>query len=393
VTTGAKWALWCAIALWGCGGVTQTGGGAPCEDSTDCGNDERCISGSCRPVNVDPGDGGASGTGGRNGGGRKASGGSPPSAACGDGIIQATERCDKNAFGANTCASATMGASPVGTLRCSADCLVDTSACHASGFAGAPSTGGAPSSPYTCFDNQATSLPRALPIPPTYPNPGTAEPPPPVECCGDGMCVPAIAQTQFGQASCGPGEMCMPYSQPAPLPCHLKIGNLALEGACVPDCHARQDVHAGAPQAGDCQGVEPMVCQPCFDPLTGASTSTCFDVREPTAIYAECGWTPDGQSFGRCTPPEVAKSYGFDPGSFPTDNCVADDVCVPTTKLLEPRSCYSMCDSTVGPGMCMPVYLFNHRYPRLIGMFSACPGGETCMSCVDPITGAGTCDQ
>lgn len=51
----------------------------------------------------------------------------PPPAYCGDGIVESGEACD-GSLGSMTCATATMGALPHGTLKCT-KCLFDTTGC------------------------------------------------------------------------------------------------------------------------------------------------------------------------------------------------------------------------------------------------------------------------
>ncbi len=50
---------------------------------------------------------------------------------CGNGHIDANEECDGPLFNGKTCSTETMGADPAGSLSCTTDCLVDTSACSA----------------------------------------------------------------------------------------------------------------------------------------------------------------------------------------------------------------------------------------------------------------------
>jgi hypothetical protein len=66
---------------------------------------------------------------------------------CGNGRIDPGEACDGPVLGSLTCASATMGARPVGLLRCSSTCTVVLTGCSQSfgggGFTGAGGTQGA----------------------------------------------------------------------------------------------------------------------------------------------------------------------------------------------------------------------------------------------------------
>jgi hypothetical protein len=61
---------------------------------------------------------------------------------CGNRRVDRSEQCDGTALRGNTCATATRGAKPYGTLRCSNQCRFDTSACMASGSGGTGGTGG-----------------------------------------------------------------------------------------------------------------------------------------------------------------------------------------------------------------------------------------------------------
>ncbi|HYC56155.1 MAG TPA: hypothetical protein VEL28_14570, partial [Candidatus Binatia bacterium] len=52
---------------------------------------------------------------------------------CGNGTIQGGEACDTTALGDATCSSATGAARPDGALSCSSSCVLDTSCCAAPG--------------------------------------------------------------------------------------------------------------------------------------------------------------------------------------------------------------------------------------------------------------------
>ena len=61
---------------------------------------------------------------------------------CGNRRIDKGEQCDGSNLNNETCASATMGARPSGTLKCSRSCKFDTTGCKASGAGGAGGSGG-----------------------------------------------------------------------------------------------------------------------------------------------------------------------------------------------------------------------------------------------------------
>ncbi len=87
---------------------------------------------------------GAAGQAGSSGGG---AGGAK--AVCGDGVRAGVEQCDAADLGGATCASATGGVAPTGTLSCFANCTFDTLAC-VHGGAGAGGGGGAGGATTTC---------------------------------------------------------------------------------------------------------------------------------------------------------------------------------------------------------------------------------------------------
>lgn len=61
---------------------------------------------------------------------------------CGNRRIDPGEQCDKQNLNGETCASATMGSRPGGTLRCTNRCRFDTRRCSG-GTGGTAGTGGA----------------------------------------------------------------------------------------------------------------------------------------------------------------------------------------------------------------------------------------------------------
>ena len=69
----------------------------------------------------------------------------PPAKTCPNGKIDTGEVCDGTQLGGKTCDTATSGAKPTGTLKCTATCTFDTSGCTAAagtgGTAGTGATG------------------------------------------------------------------------------------------------------------------------------------------------------------------------------------------------------------------------------------------------------------
>jgi hypothetical protein len=78
---------------------------------------------------------------GTGGSGGASVGGSGFGANCGNGVIEGGEVCDGTVLNGKTCNTATAGAKPTGTLRCSASCTFDTSGCVGGGGIGGSAGG------------------------------------------------------------------------------------------------------------------------------------------------------------------------------------------------------------------------------------------------------------
>jgi hypothetical protein len=88
---------------------------------------------------IELGDGANGGSGGRGSAGAQPHGsGGKTQPRCGNGRIDPNEDCDGANLGSQTCASATMGTAPVGTLGCTKACTLDVTDCSFSGIGGSP---------------------------------------------------------------------------------------------------------------------------------------------------------------------------------------------------------------------------------------------------------------
>ncbi len=77
------------------------------------------------------------------GGSDSAGGGTNGLSTCGDGLLEQGEACDCENLGGETCASATLGRLPEGTLGCSTTCVLQLTDCRSTFAAGgATGTGG-----------------------------------------------------------------------------------------------------------------------------------------------------------------------------------------------------------------------------------------------------------
>jgi hypothetical protein len=148
---GGRWirlAFWGGVVLAsfespGCGGIVREGG-----------------------RDQDGGTGGVEGLGGALGAGSAIPhppplpyGGSAPAQRCGNGQIDPGEACDGTLLGGTTCGVITMGTQPVGALRCTSTCALDSSGCRSAGIGAGGAIGsggftgaGGRSSEVACYD-------------------------------------------------------------------------------------------------------------------------------------------------------------------------------------------------------------------------------------------------
>lgn len=106
-----------------------------CETDADCLNGQVCDGNVCAPLeNVDTGAPSRppQGTGGRS-----------STSTCGNGTVEPGEACDGSDFNGESCATATMSPGVIGTLRCTATCMLDLRGCRVSPDAGATGRAGA----------------------------------------------------------------------------------------------------------------------------------------------------------------------------------------------------------------------------------------------------------
>ncbi len=139
-------------------------------------------------------------------------------------------------------------------------------------------------------------------------------------------------------------------------------------------------------------------CVPCFDPLTGKDTGSCYlgcDIgpREPAKLYAQCCVRAGAASpLGTCIPQELVPTS--QQSNLDVDTCVAGKaLCVPHEQL----------DKTVGPsckatgsiggeyaGACVSACLKFDFLSSLGIAQGTCDGLHLCAPCKNPITGAST---
>lgn len=254
------------------------------------------------------------------------------------------------------------------------------------------------------------------------------------DCCGGlGTCTATAdltddsASGNYGFSDCVPDMdmVCAPKpNDELPLPdggmlptCTTTIGNLDLEGRCLPSCFTLGNPQAGNLNAGDCPtdlGIEDLICAPCYNPTDGEPTGACeregdMPVDPAPEPFAKCGAfpAPEGgvqpdDAPGVCVPVALIEQSGNSVDQIPQDVCPDGELCAPIGKVEDTRSCFTTCmaESIIGPagpGTCIAPYLVEASMEgahELI-MQTSCPAGELCAPCISPLdmTSTGACDN
>ncbi|HVU03220.1 MAG TPA: hypothetical protein VHE30_15775 [Polyangiaceae bacterium] len=154
IRAGGWWRVPFCIAVVGAA-VYSPGCGGQVLDANVHGDDPDASGPVSGAGSVSSSSGGGSGVAGRGGkgGGKPAtgSGGAGTKAVCGNGVREVPESCDGKDLGGATCAAATMGAYPTGTLFCTKTCDWDMTRCTRTGGGGATGAGGTTAAD-GCFD-------------------------------------------------------------------------------------------------------------------------------------------------------------------------------------------------------------------------------------------------
>jgi hypothetical protein len=275
---------------------------------------------------------------------------------------------------------------------------------QASGRGGAGGAGGAggtnPADLYTCK--------------PAAPQPGGSALAGAACCGGLGVCTknptgPAAASYGLSECKAGQDLKCVPSlggesdagsddagvgvgsaSCRVELPANL-IGNLDLEGRCVPSCFVASDPSASNLGRSTCSADSK--CAPCYSPITGETTGACSQAgdrpRQPAPPgFKKCG---DGD-IGYCVTAGAAAMSGMNV-MLPQLTCVDGEVCAPKLRVLDAQACFAHCDSQIGgPGACIAAFIIPEANRSFL-VKSSCAAGEVCAPCVSPLdnTATGAC--
>jgi hypothetical protein len=284
-----------------------------------------------------------------------------------------------------------------------------------SGGGGASGSGGADGGDvYTCYASQNKN-----------PDPGGSAAAG-ADCCHKvGTCtarsaVNASIAASLGKSDCSGDLLCAPKnpSMVMGLPngmipkCKGTYGSLSLEGRCLPRCLTLGNKAAASLSAGDCPttlatalGIpaEEVVCAPCFNPIDGMPTGACSQFNDAPADpapspFPTCGGFDGGAPLGLCVPQALVQRVAMDTTLIPQDTCQSGNLCAPKNKILDPNMCFTKCEAAVGgAGVCVATYIVEgpnspgKGFSGILGQGTpACPMGETCTPCINPLADSST---
>lgn len=220
---------------------------------------------------------------------------------------------------------------------------------------------------------------------------------------GKGQCLPkrnlsrVLADAdlkRLGQDSCATESeaLCVPEKWTGPSGARVDHCRLAgeLEGRCLPSFLPAVAGQAARLQQRGCETGD--LCVPCFDPLTGESSGACLigsdKPVDKARTFGECCG-----DLGRCLPKETLLQSL--PEQFleqlSEDSCAknSDALCVPEKWLGEAGPQVDSCRAAGAlEGRCLPSCLPQVTKLRDRLAQETCGGGQLCVPCFDPVTGA-----
>jgi hypothetical protein len=191
---------------------------------------------------------------------------------------------------------------------------------------------------------------------------GMSQPP----SCGNGIIDPGelCDGANLGGETCGSATM-----NSAP------VGTLACTRGCFPDTSSCR-----SPGSGGAGSMTPIYECHLYGPISPP-------VSPPDGGAQLCGSWMGGPAMGMCLKAEPQGDL-----AIAQDTCDVGDLCIPLTKIGEPR-CFEQCESELGgAGACVPTYVVEAS-PGGAGLSdvlgqATCEVGETCTPCIHPIDGS-----
>lgn len=179
-------------------------------------------------------------------------------------------------------------------------------------------------------------------------------------------------------------------------------GSLSLEGRCLPKCFVA-GMAAAANLAQETCSAKDLVCAPCYNPIDGTDTGACKQApgdspkEAKPATFKKCGALKAGDpDTGICVPEALvtdpvqqqALKTAFTGDAGVVDLCAAGQVCAPALKAMDLNACFKHCNSIVGPGACIPIYLVPAgQRSALSSTPDVCDKTtEMCAPCLNPLS-------
>ncbi|HEX5657910.1 MAG TPA: hypothetical protein VFX59_11980 [Polyangiales bacterium] len=221
------------------------------------------------------------------------------------------------------------------------------------------------------------------------------------DCCGElGRCVPtpfvpADNASQLDGTGCAASNLCVPETlarNPKAVAPSCRIVSTGAEGRCLPACLPQIAARASQLTQETCAAGN--LCSPCYDPVSGASTSACdlggdTGPKEGPITFGWC--CNDGQyNQGRCVPiplvPEKSRPQ------LGRDTCESDELCAPRPGLDDPKWVPQTCrePKSGAEGRCLLACLPSIASQLNKLSVGSCEGNARCAPCFDPLTGNNT---
>jgi hypothetical protein len=190
-----------------------------------------------------------------------------------------------------------------------------------------------------------------------------------------------LADCNSGAGKCVPDKFLVTGGKFIVETCHSLLG---AEGRCLSKCLGAVASQADRLPQDTCDTDE--VCAPCWDPVTGESTSACniscdTGPTEEKKVFASCC-----SNLGVCVPTGVVPTAQA--SLLGVDTCTGGDfLCAPSALVdpaAKPPTCTSVGDSE---GRCVPDCLPSVQGVKDFLPVDTCQTGEICAPCYDPRTG------
>jgi len=215
-------------------------------------------------------------------------------------------------------------------------------------------------------------------------------------CCGTfGHCVPdSILSTDqkasLAKDTCtGQSDLCAPdvFAVPGQMAAACRaLGSADLEGRCLPPCLPSVAAQKSELDAGSCAAG--LLCVPCFDPITGASTSACTQngdmPKDAKKVFPNCC-----SGAGTCVPTSLVPAAEL--AQLGKDTCTATGALCAPTAFIDPKVQPKACTASGNvEARCLPSCLPPVQAQKANLRQVTCAANELCTPCFNPLDGTDT---